>query len=584
MAPTAQAQPLSALPTAIERRFYPRIVPLAPICISINDANPCLVINVSENGLLLSTRTGLPRNSVARIALPLDGLPKPVVVNIRVLWTSEIRRLAGIQILDVTDHDRQQIRKWGSYVSSTSLHREVQHDPQRKPDQHRIVEPFPKTNGKTKAESPSTPKLPLNNSAVAPSPSTLPSPSGIRGQSPSAITPITRWIMFLVALCVVGAFIFRSGAMEHSFARSVTTSRANAIVPPPTQDAHSDLRSSDSTEGIGNRDADSPSHSTSAANLKNALPTATGLQNSQPAEAQRDREQKLNLPLNTTQNARKAPRATSSFPATRTVERSLSSNQSRTNSESEASSTKDITLGVAPPAGTSVAPNSTSVAAGSSSSAPAKAAIPPAISPSPAMTAPSANSTHSNDVAPSVPGPLASRSNVAPVSSANPRNSAAPVAQPVIQMDPPARQILEVHLPSGYRAPFFNVPNESVLESSSATIRIQRSVRLPSGNSHWPFHRKTKIVVGGLISRVDPQVTQLPTGSREDVRVHAIVAEDGQVKSVRPIYGPANLFPTVLAAVQGWRYQPTLIDGKPVETQADVLVQLHASPPRSALR
>ena len=179
---------------------------------------------------------------------------------------------------------------------------------------------------------------------------------------------------------------------------------------------------------------------------------------------------------------------------------------------------------------------------------------------------------------------MASRSNLAPVASANPRNSAAPVAQPMIQMDPPARQVLEVHLPGGYRAPFFNVPNESVLESSSATIRIQRSVRLPSGNSHWPFHRKTKIVVGGLISRVDPQFTQLPTGSREYVRIHATVAEDGQVKSVRPIYGPANLFPTVVAAVQGWRYQPTLIDGKPVETQADVLVQLHASPPRSALR
>ncbi len=420
MAPTAQAQPLSALPTAIERRFYPRIVPLAPICISINDANQCLVINVSENGLLLSTRTGLPCNSVARIALPLDGLPKPVVVNIRVLWTSEIRRLAGIQILDVSDHDRQQIRKWGSYVSSTSLHRDVQREPQRQPDQLRIVEPFPKTNGKTKAESPSTRKLPLNNSAVAPSPSTSPSPSGIRGQSPSVITPITRWIMFLVALCVVGAFIFRSGAMEHSFARSATTPRANAIVPPPTQDAHSDLRSSDSTEGIGNRDADSPSHSTSAANSKNALSTATGLQNSQPAEAQRDREQKLNLPLNTTQNARKAPRAASSFPATRTVERNLSSNQSRTNSEGEASSTKDISLGVAPPAGASVAPNSSSVAAGSSSSAPANAAIPPAISPSPAVTTPSSNSTHSNDVAPSVPEPLASRSNVAPVSLCKP--------------------------------------------------------------------------------------------------------------------------------------------------------------------
>lgn len=176
MAPTAQAQPLSALPTTIERRFYPRIVPLAPICISINLANQCLVINVSENGLLLSTRTELRCNSVARIALPLDGLRKPVVVNIRVLWTSEIRRLAGIQILDVSDHDRQQIRKWGSYVSSTSLHRDVQREPQRQRDQLRVVEPFAKTNEKTKAESPSTPKLPLNNSAVAPSPSTSTSP------------------------------------------------------------------------------------------------------------------------------------------------------------------------------------------------------------------------------------------------------------------------------------------------------------------------------------------------------------------------------------------------------------------------
>jgi hypothetical protein len=582
MAPTAQAKPLSALPTTIERRFYPRMVPLAPMYISINDANQGLVINVSENGLLLSLGTGLPCNSVARIALPFDGLPKPVVVNIRVLWSSEIRRLAGIQILDVSDCDRQQIRKWGNYVSSTSLHRDVQSEPQRKADQLPIVEPFPKTKGKTKAEPPSTPKLPPNNPAVALPPPTSPSRSSMRGQSPSASTPIT--ILFLAALGVVGAFIFRSGAMEHSFPRSGTTPRANVIVPPATRDAHSDLRSADSTEGIGNRDADWPSQRTSAANSENVLSTATGLHDSQPAEAQRDREQKLSLPLNAAQNARKPPRAASSFPATRTIERNLSRNQWRTKSEGEASSTKDITLAGAPPAGAFVAPNSSNVAAGSFSSALANAAIPPAISPSPAAIAPSSNSTHSSDAAPSAPEPMASRSNLAPVASANPRNSAAPVAQPMIQMDPPARQVLEVHLPGGYRAPFFNVPNESVLESSSATIRIQRSVRLPSGNSHWPFHRKTKIVVGGLISRVDPQFTQLPTGSREYVRIHATVAEDGQVKSVRPIYGPANLFPTVVAAVQGWRYQPTLIDGKPVETQADVLVQLHASPPRSALR
>ena len=73
MAPTAQAQPLSAPPTTIERRFYPRIVPLAPMCISINDANQCLVINVSENGLLLSTRTGLPCNPFRTPLAPEQG-------------------------------------------------------------------------------------------------------------------------------------------------------------------------------------------------------------------------------------------------------------------------------------------------------------------------------------------------------------------------------------------------------------------------------------------------------------------------------------------------------------------------------
>jgi hypothetical protein len=150
-------------------------------------------------------------------------------------------------------------------------------------------------------------------------------------------------------------------------------------------------------------------------------------------------------------------------------------------------------------------------------------------------------------------------------------------------MDPPARQVLEIRLASGYRPAFFNVPNVTVVESSCATMRIQRSVRLPSGNSHWPFHRNAKIVVGGLISRIDPQSAQIRTGAREYVRVHATVAQDGQVTSVWPVSGPVNLIPGVVKAVQGWRYQPTLIDGKPVETQADVLIQFHTSPSHSAL-
>ena len=567
MAWTAQIQQPSAQPAAIERRFYPRIVPLAPIHISMRDADHCLVLNASENGLLVSTPTELPRNFVARIALPLNGLAKPVLVNVRVLWSSETRRLAGIQILDVSDQDRQQIRKWGSYVSSTSLHSDLQREPPRKPDQLCVVEPIPKPHGEPKVGSACIPEPPLNNSAVAPSRCTLP------------IAPVARWMAFVAALSLVGAFLFKSGAMEHSFARSAATPHANAVVPPPTPETHSNLQSPESTERIGDGDAGSR-RSTNAAKSNSDSSTRASRPDSQPGEAQHDRAQKSNLTLNTAQNARKTPRAASVFPATTTLEHNLSSDHSRTNSAREPSATKDITLGATAP---SDAPPANSNGITSNSSASARAtSISPAIPPSPVAKELSANSTHSNEVAPGLPETLAFKSNVAPASASS-RNSAAPLAQPVVQMDPPARQVLEIRLARGYRPAFFNVPNVTVVESSCATMRIQRSVRLPSGNSHWPFHRNAKIVVGGLISRIDPQSAQIRTGAPEYVRVHATVAQDGQVTSVWPVSGPVNLIPGVVKAVQGWRYQPTLIDGKPVETQADVLMQFHTSPSHSAL-
>jgi hypothetical protein len=386
---------------------------------------------------------------------------------------------------------------------------------------------------------------------------------------------------FVAALSLVGAFLFKSGAMEHSFARFAATPHANAVVPPPTPETHSNLQSPESTERIGDRDAGSPWRSTNAAKSNSDSSTRASRPDSQPREAQHDRAQKSNLPLSTAQNARKTPRAASVFPATTTLEHNLSSDHSQTNSVREPSATKDITLGAT---ASSDAPPANSNGITSNSSAAARAtSISPGIPPSPVAKELSANSTHSNDVATGLPETLAFNSNVAAASSASSRNSAAPLAQPVVQVDPPARQVLEIRLASGYRPAFFNVPNVTVVESCCATMRIQRSVRLPSGNSHWPFHRNAKIVVGGLISRIDPQSAQIRTGAREYVRVHATVAQDGQVTSVWPVSGPVNLIPGVVKAVQGWRYQPTLINGKPVETQADVLIQFHTSPSHSAL-
>jgi hypothetical protein len=47
------------------------------------------------------------------------------------------------------------------------------------------------------------------------------------------------------------------------------------------------------------------------------------------------------------------------------------------------------------------------------------------------------------------------------------------------------------------------------------------------------------------------------------------------------VNGPATLVPSVVRAIREWRYQPTLADDKPVETECYIEVQFHA-PARTA--
>jgi len=154
----------------------------------------------------------------------------------------------------------------------------------------------------------------------------------------------------------------------------------------------------------------------------------------------------------------------------------------------------------------------------------------------------------------------------------------------VIQMDPARNQILEIRLPSGRQASFLSLPGERVLELPSVSVRIQRSVLLPATHAGWPFNRNKKVVVGELISRVDPQATQIPTSPANSVRVKVTVAKDGHIEDVNQILGPASLFPAVAKALHEWRFQPTLVDDKPVETQCYVVFQFHTPSDRASKR
>jgi protein TonB len=61
------------------------------------------------------------------------------------------------------------------------------------------------------------------------------------------------------------------------------------------------------------------------------------------------------------------------------------------------------------------------------------------------------------------------------------------------------------------------------------------------------------------------------------VRLHAIIGKDGAITSLEVMSGHPLLQQAALDAVRQWRYQPTLLNGEPVDvdTTIDVIFSLN---------
>lgn len=114
------------------------------------------------------------------------------------------------------------------------------------------------------------------------------------------------------------------------------------------------------------------------------------------------------------------------------------------------------------------------------------------------------------------------------------------------------------------------------------------SPKTPAPGSHSSNPSQTppapRVAVGGyvqaarLIKKVQPSY---PEKARREhisgtVKIHAIINKDGQVSKINGIRGVCSLAESAVAAVRQWRYQPTLINGSPVEvdTEIDVIYSL----------
>jgi protein TonB len=99
-----------------------------------------------------------------------------------------------------------------------------------------------------------------------------------------------------------------------------------------------------------------------------------------------------------------------------------------------------------------------------------------------------------------------------------------------------------------------------------------------------PKSTPKRITVGGnvqsahLVNKVQPGYPPLARQTRISgtVKLHAIIGKDGTVRELQVVSGHPLLVQSALDAVRQWRYQPTLLNGDPVEvdTEIDVVFSL----------
>jgi protein TonB len=90
----------------------------------------------------------------------------------------------------------------------------------------------------------------------------------------------------------------------------------------------------------------------------------------------------------------------------------------------------------------------------------------------------------------------------------------------------------------------------------------------------------TRITIGGnvqqakAIERTQPQYPAIAKAAHVQgtVVLHAIIAKDGTVQQLQLMSGPPLLVNAAMEAVRSWRYQPTLLNGEPVEVDTTIQV------------
>ena len=101
----------------------------------------------------------------------------------------------------------------------------------------------------------------------------------------------------------------------------------------------------------------------------------------------------------------------------------------------------------------------------------------------------------------------------------------------------------------------------------------------PKPKQTGPLRVGGNVQAARIINRIQPIYPPLARQTRISgtVRLHAIIGKDGTIQQLEVMSGHPLLQQAALDAVRQWRYQPTLLNGDPVEvdTTIDVIFSLN---------
>jgi len=120
-----------------DRRQKTRHAPNSLSYVHLDESNGGILINLSEDGLAVHAAMSVMEDELPRVRLQVPRSAKWLETTARVVWSSDSRRMVGIEFLDLQEETRKQIREWIAHESGEDIqghdepaahHHEVHHE------------------------------------------------------------------------------------------------------------------------------------------------------------------------------------------------------------------------------------------------------------------------------------------------------------------------------------------------------------------------------------------------------------------------------------------------------------------------